>query len=127
MENIYYSPEKWGLSVVAEIEYSDGNYVFDTRVVWRHKDGVVYTARDSGCSCPTPFENFHGLNHLEVLVNTDPLKAEIDRELRGYSPEISAESSARFLATVEGVFHPAVRRPSTDALDALNDAQEALR
>jgi len=54
--NIYYNPEKHGLTVVAEIEYSSGEYEFDTRVVWRDASGKLYTARDSGCSCPTPFE-----------------------------------------------------------------------
>lgn len=56
-DNIYYYPEKCGLEVVGELEYSSGNYEFDTRVVWFHAaSGRLLTARDSGCSCPTPFE-----------------------------------------------------------------------
>ena len=54
--NIYYNPEKHGLTVVAEIEYSSECYEFDTRVVWKDTSGKLYTARDSGCSCPIPFE-----------------------------------------------------------------------
>ena len=63
--NAYYNPEKLGLEQVASIEYSSGSYEFDTRVVWRHKEtGKLYTARDSGCSCPTPFEGCQSLEDL---------------------------------------------------------------
>jgi hypothetical protein len=65
--NIYYNPEKSGLTIVAEIEYSSGCYEFDTRVVWKNEKGELFTARDSGCSCPTPFETFD-------LSNIDPVK-----------------------------------------------------
>ena len=65
--NVYYHPEVHGLKVVASLEYSSGSYEFDTRVVWRHESGIVVTARDSGCSCPTPFEDYEGLYDLEHL------------------------------------------------------------
>jgi len=55
--NIYYNPEKYGLTTVAEIDYSDGCYQFDIRIVWQDRNGKLWTARDSGCSCPSPFEN----------------------------------------------------------------------
>jgi hypothetical protein len=38
---------------------------FDYRVIWRHADGTLYTARDSGCSCPSPFEDYTSLSDLE--------------------------------------------------------------
>lgn len=64
--NIYYSPEKFRLEQVAMIDYSDGDYCFDYRVIWRHLDtGVLYTARDSGCSCPSPFESYTNLHSLD--------------------------------------------------------------
>jgi len=52
MGDVYYNPELFGLEPICEIEYSDGCYQFDRRVVWRKKGtkGVFYTARDSGCS-----------------------------------------------------------------------------
>jgi hypothetical protein len=62
----FYQPEKFNLTQVAMIDYSDGQYQFDYRVVWRHEDGTLYTARDTGCSCPSPFENYHTLEDLEV-------------------------------------------------------------
>lgn len=55
--NIQSSPEKFGLEEIAELEFSNQDYCFDTRIVWRRlKDGQLLSARDSGCSCPCPFE-----------------------------------------------------------------------
>ena len=63
--NIYYDPEKFGLTIIAEID--DGtSYDFDQTVVFQDKAGVLYSASDSGCSCPTPFDNI-GLEDLEKI------------------------------------------------------------
>jgi len=66
MYNIYYNPEKFGLKVVAEIDYSSGCYQFDLRIVWEDNNGNLLTARDSGCSWPQQFESV-GLNDLEKV------------------------------------------------------------
>jgi hypothetical protein len=64
--DVYNNPEKFGLEQVAQIDYSDGCYEFDYRVVWLHRDtGKLYTARDSGCSCPSPFEEYTSIQYLE--------------------------------------------------------------
>lgn len=92
MNNVYYSPEKYGLEVVSEIEYSSGAWEFDTRMVWRHPEGHLVTARDSGCSCPSPFEG-EGLNTLE-RVEYDLLEFEVREEQerdRSYVSELAAE------------------------------------
>lgn len=65
MSNVYYNPEKWGLTVVAQIDYSSGSYEFDYRVVWRDEEGNFFTARSAGCSCPMPFEEFASKAELE--------------------------------------------------------------
>jgi hypothetical protein len=62
--NVYYNPEKFGLIVIAELEDSQAHYDYDTIVAWRHTDGTVYWQQDSGCSCPTPFEQFGDLASL---------------------------------------------------------------
>jgi hypothetical protein len=55
---IYSSPEKYGLELVGEVDYSDGNYHFDLTIVLRDvATGALFYADDSGCSCPMPFEN----------------------------------------------------------------------
>ncbi|MFZ2992459.1 MAG: hypothetical protein WA061_01975 [Microgenomates group bacterium] len=66
-ENPYYNPEKCGLEIVAQIDLSSGSYEFDYIVVWKAKNGKIYTASDSGCSCPTPFEDFHSLSDLTEM------------------------------------------------------------
>lgn len=67
-DNIYYSPEKFGLEVIAHIDWDNEAYQFNQTVVWRDKKtGQVYMAHDSGCSCPSPFENFNSVDDLEKL------------------------------------------------------------
>jgi hypothetical protein len=62
--NVYSSPKTYGLKQVAEVDYSDGCYQFDLRVVWKDAKGRLWTARDSGCSCPSPFEDTRELDRL---------------------------------------------------------------
>lgn len=69
--DVYYQPEHFGLQQIAQIDYSDGSYQFDYRVIWRHTDGRMFTARDSGCSCPSPFEDYISLDMLEPFVLAD--------------------------------------------------------
>lgn len=57
MINIYYHPEKYGLTTVGQIEWCDDPYQFDLTVVWKDNAGQIYWASDSGCSCPSPFED----------------------------------------------------------------------
>ena len=65
--NLYYDPEKFGLTTIGEIDFSDGNYCFDYTVVWkRESDGRFVYADDAGCSCPSPFEDT-GVDELTVL------------------------------------------------------------
>lgn len=65
--NIYYNPEKFGLTMIGEIDWSDGSYQFDLTVVWkRDSDGKFVYAEDSGCSCPSPFGDT-GVQDLTVL------------------------------------------------------------
>ena len=66
MRNIFYSPEEFGLEVVGCVDYSDGCYQFDYSCVWRDATGQLYYAEDSGCSCPSPFED-HALDDLEKV------------------------------------------------------------
>lgn len=94
-DDVYSSPEKYGLEQVAQIDYSSGCYEFDYRVVWRHKEtGMLYTAKDAGCSCPSPFESFNSLDDLERF-SLDDLKAEVQKEISsGFYP---GDDPAEFL------------------------------
>ena len=56
--NVYSSPGKFGLATVGEVEWGDACYSFDLTTVWRDEvTGSLYYADDSGCSCPSPYEN----------------------------------------------------------------------
>lgn len=65
-----------GLTLVAEHDFSDGCYQFDIRAVWVDDKGRLFTARDSGCSCPSPFEEYHSVKDLERLTSFKPLQEE---------------------------------------------------
>lgn len=99
--NVYYNPEKHGPIPVAEYEYSDRNYVFDTRVIWRHQaSGALYMARDSGCSCPTPFEDYNGIDDLERFspeVIESEFREESAPKYPGHSPEVSPQQAGEWL------------------------------
>ena len=62
----YYSPEKFGLTKIGEVEYSPASCEFDLLVVWRRDcDGALLYGEDSGCSCPSPFDT-KGVGDLTV-------------------------------------------------------------
>lgn len=49
----------FGLTPVVEFELREPDYSFDTFKVWYHSESEkYYWARDSGCSCPSPFEDY---------------------------------------------------------------------
>jgi hypothetical protein len=80
MNTVYNSPENLGLEVVAEHEFCD-DYGFDLRVIWRHLEtGVLYTAHDSGCSCPPPFEDYRKLEDLERVDFDELLEEALDAQ-----------------------------------------------
>jgi hypothetical protein len=62
--NIQYNPEKCGLELIADLETA-GGYEFCTTLVLLDKaTGEILIAQDSGCSCPTPFEDFTSTGDL---------------------------------------------------------------
>lgn len=67
--NPYYDPEACGLKMVDSFELRDESYEFDLVAVWKDEHNQLYWAMDSGCSCPTPFENFHSIESLDKLNN----------------------------------------------------------
>jgi hypothetical protein len=58
--NPHYHPEKLGIKEVLTIDENDQGYDFNTLCFFAHEDGRIFSAQDSGCSCPTPFEDFEG-------------------------------------------------------------------
>ena len=75
--NLYSNPEKFGLTPVGEIEWSDGCYQFDVTAVYRRTDGSLVYAEDAGCSCPVPFED-QGVDDLTACTPAE-LQAYIEK------------------------------------------------
>jgi len=60
MNNIYYNPELSGLEVLATLDEPALSYEFNTLlVVQAIESRAIYFACSSGCSCPTPFEEYY--------------------------------------------------------------------
>lgn len=87
MKNIYYDTEACGLAQVGCLEESGLSYEYNTfLVVEEIQSKKMYWVTDSGCSCPTPFENYHFTsvedNDLNVL-NKETFEAFI-REVKTF-------------------------------------------
>jgi len=99
-DDVYDKPAAFGLKVIAELDYSNGCYQFDLRVVWRHKEsGKLYTQRDAGCSCPSPFEDCGKLEDLDELVDMAALREETRSDDARW---LSAGEAQAFLDKVSG-------------------------
>jgi hypothetical protein len=61
--DLYYNPEHFNIEIVVSHNKKE-SYGFDMFVGWRSlKDpSLYYWATDSGCSCPSPFENYTSLD-----------------------------------------------------------------
>ena len=61
--NPYYNAAEFGLEDLGSIQWGEPSWNFDLTNVWRDGD-VYFVASDSGCSCPSPFENYEGRKDL---------------------------------------------------------------
>lgn len=80
MPDPYYHPEQFGLTTIGEVNWDDESYRFDLTAVWRDASGALYWASDSGCSCPSPFEDITALDQL-ATGTVDELEAELAKLL----------------------------------------------
>lgn len=88
MANIYYNPEEFGLEIFGEIE-EPPNYSFDKSVVWRDvTTDALYVAHDSGCSCPSPFEDM-GIDDLTPVTfeTWDQLEERLNQSKPSYGSD----------------------------------------
>ena len=87
--NVYYNPASWGMEIFAELDNPNLSYEYETLIVLKHvESGKFYWAHDSGCSCPTPFEDYGKLEDLTAL--TQQTFADFESEVKdfGYEPEL---------------------------------------
>lgn len=66
IQNPYYSPKLLGLDMIS-FDEPDLSYEYNTCAFWKTPDGRVFMAIDSGCSCPTPFEDYSGRDMDEAI------------------------------------------------------------
>lgn len=65
--SVYYEPKTFGLEILCTFNDPEASYSFDMFVIWKHADGRLFYARDSGCSCPAPFEDYTKLEDLTQI------------------------------------------------------------
>lgn len=77
--NVYYHPEKNGFQMIGSLEDPNASYSFDTVVVLLDNEtGTVWAAQDSGCSCPTPFEDVNSFADLTPINKLGDLTSFVD-------------------------------------------------
>lgn len=74
---MYYN-EMDGLEFIGEIEWNNYSWEFDLTGVWKTKRGEYWIGDDSGCSCPSPFENFRGIEDLDGPYNKADLRKRLE-------------------------------------------------
>lgn len=72
--NPYYDTKECGLTLIDTLDQADMSYEFNTMIVVEsNQSKKLYFASSCGCSCPTPFEEYHFRNdddhNLNVLNN----------------------------------------------------------
>ncbi len=104
--NIYYNPEKYGLEPVGAIDWNDEPYEFDMTAVWKDERDRYYYASDAGCSCPTPFEDFHSLSDLNGPYSKSEAKASVTRLLddRSFGGYYFSVPRAKIVAQISQIF-----------------------
>ncbi|MGW1739985.1 DUF7574 domain-containing protein [Nocardia sp. NPDC001965] len=104
MNDPYYTPEKYGLRIVGDVDFSSGCYEFDLTVVWQDvATGDLYYADDAGCSCPSPFEA-HGRDDLTLVKHPKELLdhlTERTNEVGSYGNDNAADDVAALLSKVQ--------------------------
>lgn len=70
-DDLYNQPEKFGLTQIGCLDDPEASYSFDYLIVWKHEDGRVFYAEDSGCSCPSPFEDFTKLEDATEVTDAN--------------------------------------------------------
>lgn len=91
--NIYYNPKNCGLEIVATLDEPDLSYEYNTFLVVKDiYTGRLFYATDSGCSCPTPFENYHfrGADDTDLQEITKQNLEQFEREVMNF-PDVMSE------------------------------------
>lgn len=100
MSNPYYNPEEFGLTIITDFETEEPCWSFSTVVVWRDEDNHYWLGYDSGCSCPSPFEDFTR-ESLDGPYNFHEAIREMEKHVENsYDKDYANEEFARAVDTL---------------------------
>lgn len=99
MNDVYCSPQKFGLRQIAEMEWDEPNYSFDMSVIWRDGDGRWLVGSDSGCSCPPPFQD-QGIGELDRFDSAQAALESLKPRLDKWCGDYGRAQYAQFAETV---------------------------
>ncbi len=85
------------LEFVDEIYIREPDYDFDIVRVVKDSKGNHYWGRDSGCSCPTPFEDFRSTKDWRPLVSEYDMRIFLSHVSDSY---VSVAEQNDFMTTV---------------------------
>lgn len=111
--NVYADPNKFNLQILGQLDEPDMSYSYNTLVVFRHViTGRMFYAQDSGCSCPTPFDDFRFDYAVPDIINTNlheirPDNSFDDFECRIRSFPVSLDNQMRLLWQVKAILRVA--------------------
>lgn len=95
--NPYSNPANCGLELLAVAEDNEP-WQFDICALWRDiVSGRFFMGSDSGCSCPSPFENVRGVGDLTEVTDRGQARA----YLVSGSPNYTADSTYAMLRAIE--------------------------
>lgn len=87
--DVYGQPEHFGLKILGSIEWAAESYEFNMTVVWQDPvTGQLFYASDSGCSCPSPYENYTSRDALTPLDGIQPFIDFTDKALEGLAGDL---------------------------------------
>lgn len=78
---MYYGDLPDGVTFIGDIEWDDEAYQFNMTGIWKTKRGEYWIGDDSGCSCPSPFEDFHSVDDLDGPHNKASLRSALEYRL----------------------------------------------
>lgn len=81
----YHQPEAFGLTLLGSVDRYEPDYSFDIVAVWYHEDGRLFVGSDSGCSCPSPFEDSTSLADLTEVQGWGELQSRLQELAPGGS------------------------------------------
>lgn len=91
----YHDPAKFGLTMVGSIDFRDA-YEFDIVAVFRDQQGRLGYLKDSGCSCPVPFNDM-GAGDLTLCT---PAELQTVLQERAQENTWSEDESGRYDASI---------------------------